>query len=137
MYGKHCLKTWSITQQSVALSSAEAEFYAAVEATQRGLGMKSIMAELGKEVGLEVYMDASAAKSFASRRGLGKMRHVDTKHLWLQRMVKDKNLVLKKIAGTSNPADILTKYHSIGELESWCSSLSIAFCKRSDDAVEK
>ena len=36
MFGGHCLKTLSSTQGAVALSSAEAEFYALVEAVLRG-----------------------------------------------------------------------------------------------------
>ena len=46
---------------------------------------------LAKEIGMpgvagpiELLTDASAAKSFASRRGLGRQRHVDTIYLWLQ-----------------------------------------------------
>ena len=34
--GEHCWKTWSTTQGAVALSSAEAEFYAVAEGTLRG-----------------------------------------------------------------------------------------------------
>ena len=32
MLGKHCIKTWCASQGALALSSAEAEFYAMVEA---------------------------------------------------------------------------------------------------------
>ena len=35
MFGEHCIKTWSATQGAVALSSAEAEFYAMIEAVTR------------------------------------------------------------------------------------------------------
>ena len=35
MLGSHCIKTWSSTQGAVALSSAEAEFYAMVDGVQR------------------------------------------------------------------------------------------------------
>ena len=43
MLGKHCIKTWSSTQGAVALSSAEAEFYAMIEAVIRGKGILNIM----------------------------------------------------------------------------------------------
>ena len=41
------VKTWSSTQATVAQSSGEAEYYALVRAAAEGLGMKTIMKELG------------------------------------------------------------------------------------------
>ena len=39
MYGSHCWRTWASTQGAVALSSAEAEFYAMVDGTfEREMG---------------------------------------------------------------------------------------------------
>ena len=38
-FGTHILKSWSITQNTIALSSGEAEFYAMVKAGSQGLGM--------------------------------------------------------------------------------------------------
>ena len=76
--GRHTLRAWTSTQTTVATSSAEAEFYAMVEGASRGLGLRSMLGELGVVTGVvELHTDSSAAKSFASRRGLGKMRHVD------------------------------------------------------------
>jgi hypothetical protein len=41
MLGKHCIKTWSATQGAFALSSAEAELYAMIEAVTRAKGLRS------------------------------------------------------------------------------------------------
>ena len=73
MLGKHCIKTWSSTQGAVALSSAEAEFYAMIEATVRSKGMLSTMKEIGLRMTdkVQLYTDSSASKSVVSRRGLG------------------------------------------------------------------
>ena len=38
MFGSHLLKTWSSTQNVVALSSGEAEFYGLVKGASQGLG---------------------------------------------------------------------------------------------------
>ena len=46
----------------------------------------------------------------AGRQGLGQLRHLDTHTLWLQQAVRSKRLELKKVAGTSNPADLFTKH---------------------------
>ena len=45
----------------------------------------------------------------------GKLRHLDVEDLWVQEQVRNKKVVLHKVLGTDNPADIFTKYveHSI------------------------
>ena len=115
MLGRHCLKTWSSTQGPIALSSAEAEFYALVDAVMRTKGALNLLAELGL-VGLSPVVvactDSSAAKSFVSKRGVGKMRHLDLRDLCLQREVGDGNVIVRKVAGDCNPADVMTKFLS-------------------------
>ena len=44
--GKHTIKTWSASQGAVALSSAEAEFYAMVEGVTRAKGLVNLAREL-------------------------------------------------------------------------------------------
>lgn len=58
---------------------------------------------------MRVWVDSSAAKSIASRIGLGKIRHLEVKFLWIQEVVKNKKIQVRKIRGDSNPADNLTK----------------------------
>ena len=47
MIGNHCIKTWSSSQGAVALSSAEAEFYAMIEGATRAKVLTSLAKELG------------------------------------------------------------------------------------------
>ena len=119
MLGDHCIKTWSATQGAYALSSAEAELYGMVEGVTRAKGLVSLARELGF-VGLSSVLrlgtDSSAAKSFVCRRGLGKMRHVEIRDLWLQKEVAEGNLVVEKIPGLANPADLMTKVLSLKEV---------------------
>ena len=120
MLGRHCLRTWSSTQGAIALSSAEAEFYALVDAVLRAKGMVNMLSELGV-VGIspvvEASTDSSAAKSFVSKRGLGKMRHLELRDLWLQREVGECKVVIHKVAGDRNPADVTTKFLSRSALQ--------------------
>ena len=48
-------------------------------------------------------------KSFVCRRGLGKMRHLEIRDLWLQKEVADGKLVVEKVLGEENPAELMTK----------------------------
>eukprot|EP00972_Heterocapsa_arctica_P058215 8588383-Heterocapsa_arctica.AAC.1 len=38
------------------------------------------------------------------------MKHLDTRFLWLQDLVRDKQLTVEKIGTLVNPADVLTKH---------------------------
>ena len=119
MLGKHCIKTWCASQGAFALSSAEAEFYAMIEAITRAKGLLSLSSEMGfGEVSNVVHLgtDSSAAKSFVSRRGLGKMRHVEIRDLWLQKEVREGKVLVHKIVGTENPADLMTKILTASEI---------------------
>ena len=113
MLGNHCIKTWNSTQGAIALSSAEAEFYAMIEAVIRAKGVLNVMREIGFTVSehVQLFTDSSAAKSFVTRRGLGKMKHLEIRDLWLQREVG-----LGKVAGPRNPAELMTKFLKDGKL---------------------
>ena len=119
MKGTHCIKTWCSTQGAIALSSAEAEFYSMVEGVLRGYDMVGLNRELGKEecvMSVILGTDSSAAKGFASRRGVGKMRHMQVRWLWLQEEVKKGNVRVFKVKGVENPADLMTKFLSGEEI---------------------
>ena len=59
---------------------------------------------------MDVLVDSSAAKGFASKRGVGKVRHMEVKWLWLQEDVRRGRVKVSKVLGTQNPADVLTKF---------------------------
>ena len=108
MGGKCCEELESHTTK-IALSVGEAEYYAMVSAAAEALGFKSLLRDLGCDAKVRVWTDSAAAKSIGSRRGIGKIRHLDVKYLWIQDMTRRKELQLKKILGSANPADIMTK----------------------------
>ena len=75
MLGGHCIKTWGTTQGAIALSSAEVEFYAMIEAVLRAKGLRTLAMELGcplKGGCIKLATHSSAAKSFVSRMGFWK-----------------------------------------------------------------
>ena len=88
---------------------AEAEYYALVDGGARGLGMQTFMRDLGLDLSLMVESDSNSAKSFASRLGVGRQRHVQTRFLWLQERVAAHDLIIVKITSGSMVADMLTK----------------------------
>ena len=104
------IKSWSTTQAVIALSSGEAEFYGIVKGGSTGIGLRSVLGDLGVESRIRIHTDASAAKAIASRKGLGKVRHIEVNQLWIQDKVGSGDIEIHKIPGSINPADALTKY---------------------------
>jgi hypothetical protein len=113
--GGSVLKSWSSTQKTVATSSGEAEFYALTKAAAEGLGVQSVAADLGWELSLRIWVDSTAARAVASRTGLGKVRHLEVRYLWVQEALKGGRLQIKKVPGVDNPADVATK--GLGEAD--------------------
>ena len=130
MLGNHCIKTWSASQGAFALSSAEAELYAMVEGVTRAKGLRNLAVEVGfrgiSNV-ISLGTDSSAAKSFVCRRGLGKMRHLEIRDLWLQKEVADGKLEVSKIDGDKNPADLMTKVLTVGEIKERLERMGLRF----------
>ena len=91
------------------MSSGENEFYALVKGTSTGIGMQVVGRDLGVELELRVKVDTTAGKGIASRRGLGKVRHLHTPCLWVQKVFHERRAELVKIPGPENPSDMGTK----------------------------
>ena len=62
MVGRHCVKTWSMTQATVAKSSAGSELYSVVRGSAEGLGLITMGKYFGAEFTVTVHVDANAAK---------------------------------------------------------------------------
>ena len=110
MLGGCCIKHWSKTQGTISLSSGEAELHGIAYGAAQALGIQSLMRDPGWEIAVHLHPDATAAIGIARRKGLGKIRHLDTTDLWIQDKIRSKKMKLSKVLGTENMADVLTKY---------------------------
>ena len=110
--GKSVIKTWSSNQSLIALSSGEGEYYALVKGPSQAIGIWNLMTDMGIESiqGIQLLSDASAAIGIASRRGSGKVRHIEVNHLLLQDNLMKEGMEVSKIGTGNNMADILTKH---------------------------
>ena len=119
MLGSHTIKSWASTQSVVALSSGEAEYYAIVNGSSKGMGVRSMLNDWDVQCSLNtkysseeitINTDSSAAKGICQRRGLGKVRHIEVNELWVQDHVLKGSIKVYKVPGTENSSDALTKY---------------------------
>ena len=108
--GGGCVKSWSSTQATVAMSSGEAELFGVVRGAAEGLGVQAIMADMKMKAVVKVRTDSTAAKAMTWRRGVGRTRHLDVKFLWVQAAVSEGKITIEKVKGKENPAGVLAKY---------------------------
>ena len=110
MWGAHVIKTWSVTQNVLALSSAEAELYAVMRAATQVKGIISMASDFGLKMNGDIKCDSSSAISINHREGLGgRCRHISVQYLWIQAEIRNKHLAIAKVPGVENPADLMTK----------------------------
>ena len=108
MWGRHLISHWSRTQACIALSSGEAELNALLKAACEGFNVQYLVQELGEEVMLHLRGDSSAAYGTLQRLGSGKVKHLQTRQLWLQERVFTGAVSVEKVDRKYNWADLLT-----------------------------
>ena len=78
----------------------------------------------------QMFGDSSAMKGTLSRKGSGKVKHLETRQLWLQEETASGNVVLLKFRRVLNPADALAHF--------WCKADGIKhFSKMSLQATSQ
>ena len=92
MLGECCIKHWSKTQGTISLSSGEAELHGITYGAAQALGLQSLLKDAGWQVPVHLHSDATAAIGIARRKGLGKIRHLDTTDLWIQDKIRSKKM---------------------------------------------
>ena len=108
--GAHVVQFWARTQPRVALSSGEAELYAAVRGLAELQGMLNLVRELRGEPAwgtLTLSVDASACRAILLRRGSGSIKHLSLQVLWVQEVIKELNVQVMKIHRESNHAHVM------------------------------
>ena len=102
--------TSSRNQKSVALSSGEAEYYAGASAASDSILLKEAIQFLtGKRCQVNLYLDSSAARGIITRQGVGRVKHLQIRTLFLQELHKQGTLSVHPVGTKENTADIGTK----------------------------
>ena len=106
---RELLKAYTRKQEIVARSSARAELCAAALGASEAKGVESMMRDFGFAVKQVLVIDPKATEHIPHRHGIGKMKHIDVAHLWLQDEVKSNSMKIRRVKSEDNLADIGTK----------------------------
>ena len=113
MLGEHLIFFSCRLQKTVALSSGEVELNALVSGLTEALGVSSLCKDWRMASLVECRCDSSAARGIAHRSGVGRMKHLQVRQLWVQEQVRLKRATVSWIPRTQNSADAFT--HACGE----------------------
>ena len=72
-------------------------------------------------------MDATAGRGIAMRRGLGRVRHLQTQFLWIQHVFANGLAECKKIPRDINDADMGTKHPDVSSMKKFMEQLGLSF----------
>ena len=113
MLGGNLLYSYSRGLGMICLSSGESEFNGGVAAASEALFFKQILEFHGHPVRVNIWLDSSAARGVFQRQGVGRIRHLEAKSLWVQEALRRKDFALHAVGTHENTADIGTK--ALGE----------------------
>ena len=113
-----CIHSHSRAQQSIALSSMEAEILAATSLLVEGMYLKQVLQFLvgepqdlssNRNIECKLYVDSTSAQSFFERLGPGRAKHLATRIMWTQQAVRRSWFSIHRISTQENVADLNTK----------------------------
>ena len=97
-------------QGTVALSSGESELYALGALLAELIFAQGILKEIGLSFLTHARADSSTARAGATKQGASrKMKHIQTRFLFIQDLVFRKLLTMSSVKTDVNPSDIGTK----------------------------
>lgn len=86
------------------------------------MGMQSLMRDLGYEEKITLKTDSKAT---AWRRGVGKVRNLETMFLWIQEAIACWKIAIEKVLGTLSPSNALTKFVPAEEVQKIASKVCL------------
>jgi len=98
-------------QDKIALSTIEAEYMTAVEASKETLWLRGLVETFSIiQNSVRVHCDIQSAIHLAKdQRYLKRTKHIDVRHKIRQWVMDDKMIDLIKISTKKNPSDMMTK----------------------------
>lgn len=127
MVGSTAVSWVSRLQKIVTLSTTEAEYVAVTEAAKEMIWLKGFLEELGrKQESSVLFCDSQSAIHLAKNPVFhARTKHIDLRYHFIRSLLEDGDLLLQKILGSKNPADMLTKPVTIDKLKLCSTSVGL------------
>jgi hypothetical protein len=102
-------------QDTVALSTTEAEYMAIAEVTKEALWLKGIYSELcGIKSCITIYCDSQSAIHLTKGQMITeKSKHIDIRYHFVRDIIEKGLVKVCRISTDNNPADMMTKHVSV------------------------
>ena len=109
------------------MSTTEAEYVASTKARKEMIWLHGFLDELGKKQKMGILHSDSQSAIFLAKNSAfhSKSKHIQTKYHFICYLVEDKLVILEKICGSKNPADMLTKGVTIKKLKLCIASIGL------------
>ncbi|KAG7542504.1 Ribonuclease H-like superfamily [Arabidopsis thaliana x Arabidopsis arenosa] len=108
-----CPITWcSQKQETVAMSSCEAEFMAATEAAKQAIWLKELLSEILNTEGKKVLLRIDNKSAIALTKNPvfhGRSKHIHRRYHFIRECVENEQVEVEHVPGNEQKADILTK----------------------------
>ena len=112
-YLNDCPISWcSMKQETVALSSCEAEFMAATEAAKQAIWLQELLEEVNEQAYQKttVYIDNKSAIALTKNPVFhGRSKHIHKRYHFIRECVEKEQIEVLHVPGSEQKADILTK----------------------------
>jgi hypothetical protein len=114
-------------QKIVALSTTEAEYVAVTEAGKEMVWLKGFLNELGKKNEKSVLHSDSQSAIFLAKNPAyhSRTKHIQLRYHFIRSLLESEQLILEKIRGTENPADMFTKCVTVEKLKLCSASVGL------------
>jgi ATP-binding cassette subfamily B (MDR/TAP) protein 1 len=114
-------------QKIVALSTTEVEYVAITEASKEMIWLQDFLEELGKKQENSALNSDSQSAIHLARNPVfhSRTKHIRLRYHFIRSLLEDEVLILKKIRGSQNPADMLTKAVTIEKLKLCTASVGL------------
>ena len=97
-------------QRATALSTRDAEFYAACEGAKESIWLKSLLLEIGFDVGrVSIRCDSKCALALINGEESKTAKYIDVRYFFTREQQELGNILVTHIRGKEQPADMFTK----------------------------
>ena len=114
-------------QKIITLSTTEAKYVATTVVGNEMIWLHGFLDELGKKQEMSILHSDSQSTIFLAKNSVfhSKSKHIQTKYHFICYLVEDKLVILEKICGSKNLADMLSKGITIEKLKLCVTSVGL------------